>query len=185
MSKAVAVVVMLLACALAGCKRSGPAQTSSAGGGRAPLTPSVAAPSAVSLGSGATGRFGWKAYDTESFTTGPSEGRIFEVPLHATKLRVTLSAAQPVLAGVMTREQLSAGKGAVRAAKFLPLPCAFVGRASGERECALSAVSPEAFVLRDVRERLMVGSRPGANRISVALAVWACVAECKAAAAAR
>lgn len=193
MNKRVSIGVLLLALAVAGCKRSGRAPeraavASSATASAAPTVSSVAAPSApavLSSSTGKTGQFGWKTYDRESFVTQPSEGRVFEVPLHAAKLRVTLSASQPVLAGVMTREQLSTGRGVVRAAKFLSLPCSVVGRPSGERECALSVMTPEVFVLRDVREQMMTGSRPGANNINVTLAVWACVADCKAVAGAQ
>ena len=190
MSKRISIVVMLLALAVAGCKRSErvperPAVASSATANAAAAVSSAASPSepaVLSSSIGKAGQFGWKTYDRESFVTQPSEGRVFEVPLHATKLRVTLSASQPVLAGVMTREQLSTGRGVVRAAKFLSLPCSVVGRSSGERECALSVMTPEVFVLRDVREQMMIASRPGGNNIKVELAVWACVADCKIAA---
>ncbi len=186
MSKRFSIVVMVLVLSVAGCKRSERAPergavASSATASAAPAVSSAAPsePEVLSSSTGKSGQFGWKTYDQESFATQPSQGRVFVVPLHATKLRVTLSASQPVLAGVMTREQLSTGRGVVRAAKFLALPCGIVGRSAGERECALSVMTPEVFVLRDVREQTMVGSRIGANNINVTLAVWACVSDCK------
>ena len=182
---------------LAGCKKSVPvsvvavqpmqpqAQSAPASAVPANAEP-VVRPSVGTTASAATDvaeAFGWKQYDQESFTTGPSQGRVFDVPLHATKLRVRVSASQAVFAGVMTRQQFSAHKGSVRAGNFLSAPCGFVGRAGGERTCALDPLSPEEFVLRDVREQqMMVDPRmkQGANRIAVTLSVWACVAHCRA-----
>ena len=184
-------MVGLLAVGVSGCKKSEapvreaePQPTVQS----APVSPAPAvatpAPSTarVAAAKDVPETFGWKQYDQESFVTGPSEGRVFEVPVHATKLRVKLSATQPVFAGVMTHAQFSTRKGVARAGNFLSLPCGIVGRAGGERTCARDPMSPEVFVLRDVRERGMPASpmvRQGENKISVMLSVWACVEHCK------
>lgn len=146
------------------------------------VTQPVVAPAPVVAAQDVPETFGWKPYDEESFTTGPSQGRVFDVPVHATKLRVKVRASQDVFAGVMTQAQFSTRRGVVRAGNFLSLPCGIVGRAGGERTCALDPLSPEVFVLRDVREQqMMVDPRvkPGENRITVALSVWACVEHCR------
>lgn len=184
-------IVGLLLVVMAGCKSVRPAESATASNAAAPVQSVAPAPvqpsvlpemSAVPSTSGGSPKFGWKQYDQESFTTGPSQGRVFEVPAHATRLRVKLRATQPVFAGVMTQAQVSTGKGVVRAGSFLSLPCGVVGRPGGERECALDPMSAEVFVLRDVRERYMVTDPrmpQGENRISATLSVWACVADCK------
>ncbi len=186
MNKGILIAGLLLM-ALVGCKSAPPAENVTVSSPVAPVqsaAPAPVVPSVVPATSGVSPKFGWKQYDRESFTTGPSQGRVFDVPPHATRLRVKLSATQPVLAGVMTREQLSTGKGVVRAANFLSLPCGIVGLSGGERECALDPMSAEVFVLRDVRERTMMMDprvRSGENNISATLSVWVCVEDCKAA----
>jgi hypothetical protein len=184
-------IVGLLLVVMAGCKSSRPAESVTASSPSAPVQSAVPAPAqpnvpletnAASVTSAGSPKFGWKQYDQESFMTGPSQGRVFEVPAHATRLRVKLRATQPVFAGVMTQAQISTGKGVVRAGSFLSLPCGVVGRPGGERECALDPMSSEVFVLRDVRERYMVTDPrmpQGENKISATLSVWACVADCK------
>jgi hypothetical protein len=187
MNKGISIVGLLLV-VMAGCKSARPAESATANTPMQSVVPAPTAPSvsletdAAPATSGGSPKFGWKQYDQENFATGPSQGRVFDVPLHSTRLRVKLSATQPVFAGVMTREQLSKGKGVVRAANFLSLPCGVVGRSGGERECSLDPMSSEVFVLRDVREQVMMVDprvRPGENRISATLSVWACVADCK------
>ncbi len=190
MNKGISIVGLLLV-VMAGCKRSRPAESAIVSSPAAAVQSAMPASSestvssqtnAAPATSGVAPKFGWKQYDQESFATRPSQGRVFDVPMHSTRLRVKLSATQPVFAGVMTREQLSTGKGVVRAANFLSLPCGVAGRPGGERECSLDPMSSEVFVLRDVREQSMMVDprvRPGENRIVATLSVWACVADCK------
>jgi hypothetical protein len=172
---------------LVGCKKSAPVPQSVA---PQSVTQTAVNPSVSSQPSQSTPaqpkmtaiepRYGWKKYDDETFTIGPSQGRFFVVPKNATRLRVDISANSPVLAGVMNKADIK-NKGVVSAPHFNTLPCAFVKAASGDRQCALDPRISDVFVLRDERENSTQPRQPNVieNKIKVVLSAWACVANCK------
>jgi hypothetical protein len=182
---------------LAGCKKSAPPEGASVAQSSAPSsvtsqspapTPSPAAaqspalqtPSVQPKTAGGEPQFGWKAYDSEAFTVGPSQGRFFVVPMNSTRLRVNLSAKMPVIAGVMNKTAISS-KGVVNASHFNTLPCAFMKAAEGDRQCTLDPKVPDVFLLRDSRVDPTQSKTPKLtdNEVKVTLSAWACVANCK------
>jgi hypothetical protein len=190
-------IFALVTMAFEGCKKSAPPEVTtstkspalSSGTPQNPAptplvvptqTPTLQSPSSVPKTAVVEPQFGWKAYDSEAFTVGPSQGRFFVVPKNSTRLRVDVSAKMPVIAGVMEKAAIS-NKGVVNASHFNMLPCAFVKVAEGDRQCTLNPKVPDVFVLRDNRVDPTQSKVPklADNEVKVTLAAWACVANCK------
>jgi hypothetical protein len=189
-------VVVMIMLVFVGCKKTSSTQESSSEPPQtvasSPSAPTSAKPSlnlsesknaqpvAAGPSVSTTGpKYDWKRYDIEDFALAPLQGRVFPVPRDVTQLRVEVTADSALLAGVMSKQQIAAKTGVVRAANFVALPCAFVGTTRGMRQCSIDTNTSEVFILRDVRETKPV-SAPVENKVKVTLLGWVCMEHCPA-----
>jgi hypothetical protein len=98
--------------------------------------------------------YGWEPFSEETFEIHNSQGRGFNLPESASRLRVSVQADSAVFGGVLAKETLVAFQLAHKippAADFGRMRCSFQSIDKGEVTCEIDPRERMVFVVRDDR----------------------------------